>query len=93
MAMIWETIEWRRQTKPDEIPYQEIKGLQELASLYHNGSDNLGRPILYIKPGAYNPFSAEDRVRFLVYTLEKAIERMPHQVEKMVWVLDFSSVC
>lgn len=90
--MITESLEWRRQSKPDEIPFEEVKGLQELASLYQNGFDKLGRPILYIKPGAYNPFPAEERVRFLVYTLESAISRMPQQVEKMVWILDFSSV-
>jgi len=26
--------------------------------------------VIYMKPGAYNPFTAEERVRYLVWTLE-----------------------
>eukprot|EP01117_Protostelium_nocturnum_P014131 TRINITY_DN5339_c0_g1_i2.p1 TRINITY_DN5339_c0_g1~~TRINITY_DN5339_c0_g1_i2.p1 ORF type:complete len:164 (+),score=71.10 TRINITY_DN5339_c0_g1_i2:409-900(+) len=45
-----------------------------------------------MKPGAYNPNSAEQKVMFLVWILEKAIRSMDKEkkVEKMCWILDFS---
>jgi hypothetical protein len=45
-----------------------------------------------MKPGAYNPFSAEQRKRYMVFMLESAIKKMETSkgTEKLCWILDFS---
>ncbi len=43
-----------------------------------------------MKLGAYNPFSAEQRMRHLIFMLEHAIQKMAPGVEKLCWIIDFS---
>lgn len=45
---------------------------------------------MHIKPGGYNPYSVELRVRAMMYVLEEAIASMDENVEQMVWMLDFT---
>jgi hypothetical protein len=46
--MLKETIEWRRNIKPDQIAFEEVKKVMEFGKLYHNGYDKFGRPIMYL---------------------------------------------
>jgi hypothetical protein len=45
-----------------------------------------------MKPGAYNPFNAEQRMRYMVFMLENAVKKMDASkgIEKLCWILDFS---
>jgi len=89
--LLRESLKWRKEFEPEKITEQDVKGVLSLGTVYHNGFDRQGRPVLYMKPGAYNPYSADERVRFLVYVMEQTINEMdPTGVEKMCWILDFS---
>lgn len=90
--MIRESIKWRAETQPEKITYEEVKPVLDLKTLYLNGRDRQGRPIVYVKPGAQNPFPPDKRLRALLFILETAISPavMPPGVEQLVWVLDFS---
>lgn len=71
--MLTKTLEWRLENHPENITYDDVKHVLKLGSLYRNGSDKSGRPILYIKPANYNPNSIEDRLKALIFTLEQTI--------------------
>jgi len=88
--MLEDTLTWRIENDPDNITKDQVKGLMELGSFYRNGKDKEGRPILYIRPGAYNPYPPEQRIKYLIYIMETAIKHMPPGVERITWILDFS---
>lgn len=88
--MLKETLTWRKEFQPQKITEETIKGILDLGTFYQNGFDKSSRPVLYIKPGAYNPYPAEQRVQYLVYLMEKVTNSMEKGVEKTCWVLDFS---
>jgi hypothetical protein len=90
--MLLESVRWRFEYRPQHITTHEIGEVLKLKGMFQNGLDREGRPVIYMKPGAYNPNSAEMRVRFLVWTLERAIASMDvvKGVEKITWVMDFS---
>jgi len=90
-TMLLETLKWRREMKPTEIKKEEVSGLLELGSMYHNGIDKKGRPIIYFKPGASNPFTPEERLKYLVFMMEQVTQpSSSNGEEKITWVLDFS---
>src|SRR5438067_1141657 len=75
--------------------------------MYINGYDREGRPVMYVKPGAYNPYGVgipksmilkslpkEQRCKYLVWSVEKAISQMDTSsgVEKICWICDFSGM-
>lgn len=88
--MLRKTIEWRNEYKPHRIQRDEVKDVLELGQTYRNGTDQEGRPIMYMKPTMYNPHPWEQRIRGVVYILEKTIKNMRPGVEKIVWILDFT---
>lgn len=66
--------------------------LQNLRSLYRNGLDKQGRPIMFIKP-SYNDNTVEYRLKALIYSLEETIESMDvrNGIEKMCMIADFDT--
>lgn len=60
--------------------------------MYRNGSDKLGRPVMFIKP-SYNPNTVEYRLKSLIYSLEECIESMDASkgVEKICLIADFET--
>lgn len=90
--MILETLNWRKEYKPLDINESDIKHILDLQTMYRNGKDKHGRPILYVKT-TYNPASVEDRIKCLVFTLEEAIRSMDSMntgIQKMCWIIDFN---
>lgn len=88
--MLRASIKWRAETQPEKISYDEVKPVLDLKTLYLNGHDRQGRPVVYVKPGAQNPYPPELRLRALLFILETAVRIMPPNVEQLVWILDFS---
>lgn len=91
--MIMETLEWRDEYKPFNVTRQDVLPILEIRSMYRNGMDKVGRPIIYVKP-SYNPHSVEERIQSLVYILEEAtlsMRSLETGVEKMCWILDFEA--
>jgi len=62
----------------------------ETRTIYASGLDRQGRPVVYVRIGASTPYSAEQRLTALIYTLERLIAQMPPGVEATTWILDFS---
>jgi hypothetical protein len=63
--MLCETAEWRASFRPDAITADNVRGVVELGTTFISGKDRLGRPIVYMCPGARNPNSADDRIKFM----------------------------
>jgi len=90
--LLAETLIWRRQKKPNLITIADVKEVRSLGTMYINGFDKQNQPVIYVKPGAYNPYPVEQRLKYLMYILEAAISKMDvsHHIEKLCWVIDFS---
>eukprot|EP00020_Sapocribrum_chincoteaguense_P006868 CAMPEP_0170737202 /NCGR_PEP_ID=MMETSP0437-20130122/4005_1 /TAXON_ID=0 /ORGANISM="Sexangularia sp." /LENGTH=263 /DNA_ID=CAMNT_0011075581 /DNA_START=81 /DNA_END=872 /DNA_ORIENTATION=- len=94
-SMLKETIEWRRETRPDQLSRDRDPVLESIHSLYTmfpNGTDNQGHPIMVVVPGGVNPHSPEERVRFLMFTLEEISARLDGNtgVTRLRWIIDFT---
>jgi len=88
--MLRATLSWREHECPQTISTQDILPVLNLGTAYTTGFDIQNRPVVYIKPGAYNPESAEMRVRYLIYLMETTVNSMPPGVEQLCLILDFS---
>ena len=93
LKLIMGTIVWRREYKPYKIKPEDVEiEMNNNGKMYPHGHDKLGRPILYLKPGNDNtgPEHKEVKVKYLVYSMEKAISTMDESkgVEKVMWVID-----
>lgn len=92
-TMLRTTLEWRRHYKPEEIKFDEVKEVAEYGALWVNGHDLEGNPVIVMKTGAYNPFTPEQRLRYLVYVMEQTFygsEEAVRNHEKATWLLDFA---
>ena len=68
-----DTLYWRREFKPDLLVPEEVKREGETGKHIVSGFDNLSRPILYLRPGRENTEPNVQQVRYLVWSLERAI--------------------
>lgn len=68
-----ETLEWRREFKPDLIIPGEVRREGETGKHIVSGFDKAARPILYLRPGRENTEPNPQQIRFLVFDLERAI--------------------
>lgn len=66
-CLLKESLKWRQEFKPHKIEYTTVEGVCRLGSMYINNFDLFGSPLIYVKPGPYNPFPAETRLKALVY--------------------------
>jgi hypothetical protein len=94
-SMLKETIEWRKETRPDQLSRDTDPVLQSIHSLYTmfpNGIDQHGHPIMVVVPGGVNPHNPEERVRFLMYTMEEITARLDGDtgVTRLRWIIDFT---
>ena len=67
--------------------------MNNTGKMYRNGVDKGGRPIILMKPRNDNTEEKEPKVKYLVYLLEKAIERMEEEytgVTQLVILIDFA---
>jgi len=92
-AMLLATIAWRRATRPDLLTTASVQAVYELGTVFLAGRDRHRRPVVYMRPGARNPHKPELRVQFMVWIMEMSIATTAETegVEKITWVLDFST--
>ena len=92
LTLLNSSLEWRRSTRPDLLTLDdELAPIDELGTLWIGEQlDLVSRPVVYIRPGAYNPATIDARVKYLVYQLETAVQRMAPGVSQMTWICDFS---
>lgn len=87
--MIRNTLKWREEYKPDQISFNEIKSVAETGKLYNHGCDKSGRPIVIMVPARENSKDYAQNLRYVVYTIERAVAAMPPGVEQMALLIDF----
>ncbi|EMS48045.1 hypothetical protein TRIUR3_30793 [Triticum urartu] len=69
---------------------EEIAHEAETGKIYRaDYKDKLGRTVLVLRPGLENTTSGKEQIKYLVYSLEKAIMNLTDDQEKMVWMIDF----
>lgn len=68
-----ETLLWRREFKPDLLIPDEVKKEGETGKHIVSGYDYAARPVLYLRPGRENTKPNAQQVRYLVWSLERAI--------------------
>lgn len=87
--LLRECMEWRRSYKPQTITEADVSDILQLGTVYMAGVCKAGRPVMYMTPGAENPFPASMRVKLMVFLLEET-HRRGHTA--LTWVFDFSKL-
>lgn len=85
------TLEWRRDFRPEIIAPASVSHEAETGKQVVSGFDNEGRPLIYLRPARENTSPSNDQVRYLVWTLERAIDFMPAGVENYAIIIDYRS--
>ncbi|KAI3625516.1 hypothetical protein CBS9595_000877 [Malassezia furfur] len=86
---IIDTLQWRREFKPEIIPPDEVAPEATTGKHVLNAFDRQGRPILYLRPGRENTKTSPRQIRYLVWSLERGINLMPPGQETLTIVVDF----
>jgi hypothetical protein len=88
--MLKGAVKWRASYKPEMISWEDIAHEAETGKIYRaDYKDKLGRTVLVMRPGLENTTCGKDQIKYLVYSLEKAIMNLTDDQEKMVWLTDF----
>jgi len=88
--MLKAAVKWRAAYKPEMISWEDIAHEAETGKIYRaDYKDKLGRTVLVLRPGLENTTSGKEQIKYLVYSLEKAIMNLTDGQEKMVWLTDF----
>ncbi|KAF8724148.1 hypothetical protein HU200_021164 [Digitaria exilis] len=88
--MMKAAVKWRLAFKPENICWEDIAQEAETGKIYRaDYKDKHGRTVLVLRPGLENTTSATGQIKYLVYSLEKAIMNLTEDQEKMVWLTDF----
>ncbi|KFM24771.1 Random slug protein 5, partial [Auxenochlorella protothecoides] len=73
--MLEATLTWRAEYKPYELRWSRVQHDVDKGKLYIlKGTDNAGRPVILMRPRLETIQDNEARLRFLVYTLERAAQ-------------------
>ncbi|TKY88541.1 hypothetical protein EX895_002529 [Sporisorium graminicola] len=83
------TLEWRRDFRPEIIAPGSVSSEAETGKQIVSGFDNDGRPLIYLRPARENTTPSDAQVRYLVWTLERAIDFMPPGVENYAIIIDY----
>lgn len=88
-VMLKDCVAWRKRFRPQAISVEDLVGILQLGTVYMAGLCLQGRPVMYMTPGAKNPFPAETRVKLIVFLLEETMRR---GYTALTWVFDFSKM-
>lgn len=83
------TLDWRRDFRPEIIAPGSVAKEAETGKQIVSGFDNDGRPLIYLRPARENTTPSDAQVRYLVWTLERAIDLMPPGVENYAIIIDY----
>ncbi len=75
----------------DELTAEHISPENETGKQIIVGYDKQGRPCHYLNPGRQNTEPSPRQVQHLVYMLERVIDIMPAQQEKLSLLINFKS--
>ncbi|KAI9306925.1 CRAL-TRIO domain-containing protein [Cunninghamella echinulata] len=88
-TMLENTVNWRRDYRPDQIDPDYIRPESETGKMYYNGYDNCGRPVWIMRPRLQNSKDGERQIKNIVFNLERGIRLMPAKVENIAIIVDF----
>ncbi|RKP38395.1 CRAL-TRIO domain-containing protein, partial [Dimargaris cristalligena] len=71
------TLQWRSEYRPDEITPAEIESEAVRGKMYPNGYDLFGRSVIYMRQRLNHTSDAKMQMRYLVFTLERAVQMLP----------------
>eukprot|EP01098_Paradermamoeba_levis_P011061 TRINITY_DN4698_c0_g1_i1.p1 TRINITY_DN4698_c0_g1~~TRINITY_DN4698_c0_g1_i1.p1 ORF type:complete len:348 (+),score=83.74 TRINITY_DN4698_c0_g1_i1:92-1045(+) len=89
--MLRDSLKWRSDFQVERTTVKQMESQISHGHMYSNGFDLMGRPIVFLRVHTQeDPHTREQKLKFMVYSLERAIEKMDKSkgVEKMVWVVD-----
>lgn len=80
-----------RDFQPDLIVPEDVRIEGETGKHVLSGYDKRAMPLLYLRPGRENTQPSDRQIRYLVWSLERAVDFMPPGQEKMCLVIDYKS--
>jgi hypothetical protein len=88
-------IVWRREYQPSKITEEEFQNYDfDFSSLLTIACQDIhGRPILLLRASKLQPkkIDVDMFVRYLIFTLESAIQKMPSNIDKFLLVIDIQN--
>ncbi|KXS15276.1 CRAL/TRIO domain-containing protein [Gonapodya prolifera JEL478] len=87
-----DTLQWRREFKPDQIPLDEVEPEAVTGKLYINGFDNEGRPVVVMKPGLQNTTTWDRQLQYTYLTVEAACQACVAPQETICLIIDFEGI-
>ncbi|CAM8950904.1 unnamed protein product [Rhodiola kirilowii] len=88
-TMFLKYLNWRRTIAPNGfISESEIAKNLEHNKLFMQGHDKQGRPITFVYAARHFPTNVEEFKRYVTYSLDKIISRMPSGQEKFISLAD-----
>ncbi|KAL8305305.1 hypothetical protein RB597_003837 [Gaeumannomyces tritici] len=88
---IRDTLAWRREFGVERLSFDHISPEQETGKQVILGYDNEGRACHYLNPGRQNTEPSHRQIEHLVFMLERVIELMPAQRDKLVLLINFKT--
>ncbi|KAL0491685.1 hypothetical protein AKO1_010158 [Acrasis kona] len=89
MKMLNNSLKWRDTYKPEAILAKDLEEEASSGKVYQQGTDKLGRPVVYMTPARNTSTQYDKGVKLLIYTMEKAVASMPEGQEQLIWFIDF----
>ncbi|KAI0157842.1 CRAL-TRIO domain-containing protein [Xylariaceae sp. FL1272] len=86
-----ETLVWRREYGVDELTPEHIGPENETGKQVIAGYDKQGRPCHYLNPGRQNTEVTPRQVQHMVFMLERVIDIIPAEQEKVCLLIDFKN--
>ncbi|KAI8952311.1 CRAL-TRIO domain-containing protein [Xylaria longipes] len=86
-----ETLTWRREYGVEELTAEHIGPENETGKQVIVGFDKQGRPCHYLNPGRQNTEVTPRQVQHMVFMLERVIDLIPAEQEKICLLIDFKT--
>ncbi|KAI0525705.1 CRAL-TRIO domain-containing protein [Xylaria bambusicola] len=86
-----ETLTWRRDYGVDDLTADYIGPENETGKQVIVGFDKQGRPCHYLNPGRQNTEVTPRQVQHMVFMLERVIDLIPAEQEKICLLIDFKT--
>ncbi|KAI1195081.1 CRAL-TRIO domain-containing protein [Nemania serpens] len=86
-----ETLTWRREYGVEDLTADYIEPENETGKQVIVGFDKQGRPCHYLNPGRQNTEVTPRQVQHVVFMLERVIDLIPAEQEKICLLIDFKT--
>jgi hypothetical protein len=86
-----ETLTWRREYGINDLTWEYIGPENETGKQVIVGFDKQARPCHYLNPGRQNTEVTPRQVQHMVFMLERSIDLLPAQQEKICLLIDFKT--